>query len=80
MLDFVAREVKNVTVDPKSGDVRFVLMPERAGMALAVSLPRAQAEELCDSLYDGFCALLARDDKRHDAWIDTFYQEGFYMP
>lgn len=63
MLEYVVREVKTVTVDPKSGETRLVLEPKGVGMALTVSLSRAQAEELCDKLYDGFCALLARDDK-----------------
>ena len=80
MLDFVAGQVEEVTVDPMNGETRLVFRSEGAGMALVVSLSRAQAEELCDKLYDGFCVLLVLDDKQHDAWIDTFYQGGSDMP
>ena len=70
MREFVVGNVEEVTVDAKSGETRLRLRPDGLGMYLDVHFSRAQAEELCDKLYDGFCALLARDDARHEQWVE----------
>ncbi len=60
MPQFLVESVEGVTVDPKSGETQLHLRADGACLTLTVRFSRKQAEELCEKLYEGFCALAMR--------------------